>query len=97
MPYMRDVAPVCRQMVTLLVEYECSMVPIGGSDFYGQQHLGVEISDCRIVDVNGFPLLKGITYKQQRNHRIVAEFFLWEEHANEIAQRVIEQHLRSQE
>ena len=98
LPFERHVAPTCKQLVTLHVEYQTSLVPIGGSDFYGEQHVAVEITDCKILKVNGATLFADATGRAAiRMHRMVSEFFLWEEHSNEIACRIVEQHVRSQQ
>ena len=85
----RSVQPIARHKLTLCVSFRKLLVPLGGSDFYGEQHLGVELVACRVMRVDG--------QKIGRGHNVVREFFLWEEHSNEIATQVIDKLLRSKE
>lgn len=84
--------PFLGRMLTLLVEYKTMMVPLGGSDWYGQQQLGAEIIGAKVIEVN----LEALDARR-RGHYAASEFFIWEQHANEIACRVLEKHLQGRE
>lgn len=88
--WVRKVQPVADHRLLLAVSFQTSMVPLGGSDFYGEQHLGVELDQVRVLKVDGYKL-------DFRKHHVASEYFLWEEHANEIAQRVLEKLLEGRE
>lgn len=84
--------PFERKILTLCVSYRTMMVPLGGSDFYGVQHLACEVVHVMVAEVNGEPLDYRI-----RGHYVACEFFLWEAHSNEIAVRTIQKHLQGAE
>ena len=73
--------------LVLAVRYEAALVPLGGSDWYGEQQLGVELVEARVTRVDGQAM-------DFTTHNDVCEWFLWEEHSNEIACHVLQEHLR---